>query len=321
MSGGTGRWAALLCGCAAALGGCGGSEAGSGDGPVATLHVTRDFGREPLVAENRASLPSRPTVLRLLRDHAEVETGFGGRGIEAIDGLRRTDEEDGDETTWALNVNGVEADVPPPDYSVYTGDVVQLDLRDWYVTLDVRATVGAFPETFTRGVFGKRFPVTVRCEKPASWACRHVERLLQRAGVPVDGSGRPRGELPPAGNPQRAEVLVGTWKRWRSNEWARWIDRGARYSGVFARFAPDARSLRLLDWNAHRVRTEGSGTGLVAAQRPTEEDLQWVITGVDDEGVERAARALGSAELRDAFAAAVTADGVQRLPLRPPSPR
>jgi hypothetical protein len=314
--------AALLCGCAcaAALGSCGGSEADGGDGPAATLHVTREFGRDLLLAEERAPLPSRPTVLRLLRDHADVKTRYSGRTIKAIDSLHTREEDDsgGHETSWALIVNGVEADVLPPEYRVYPGDVVQFDLRDWYATLGVRSTVGAFPETFTRGVFGKLFPVTVRCEKPASWACRHVERLLRRAGVPIDGSDRPRGELPPAGNPQRAEVLVGAWKRWRSNEWAARIDDGTRYSGVFARFSRDARSLRLFDWNAHHVRTEGAGTGLVAAQRPTEEDLQWVITGVDDAGVERAARALGSNELRDAFAAAVTADGVQKLPLPPP---
>jgi hypothetical protein len=324
MAGGASRrWitAVLLCAaCAAALGSCGGSGADGSGGPAASLNVTRDFGRDPLIAEQRAPLPDRPTVLRLLRDHAEVKTRFSGRAIEAIDGLRTTEEDDGgegDETTWAVNVNGVETDVSPPEYRVYPGDVVQLDLRYWYVTLDVRATVGAFPETFARGVFGKLFPVKVRCEKPASSACRHVKRLLRRAGVPIDGSGPSPGELPPAGNPRRAEILVGTWRHWRSNEWAARIDEGARYSGVFARFAPDARSLRLLDWYAHRARTEGSGTGLVAAQRPTEEDLQWVITGVDDEGVERAARALGSPELREAFAAAVIADGVQKLPLPP----
>lgn len=319
MSGKTGRCVAALFCAVATLASCGGSEAGDGGGPAATLHVTRDFGRELLLAEEHAPLSTRRTVLRLLRDHAKVETGFGARVIESIDGVRRTDDDgSGDETIWAVNVNGIEADVPPPDYKLYAGDVVQLDLRDWYVTLDVRATVGAFPETFTRGVFGKRFPVTTKCEKPGSWACRHVERLLRRSGVPTDGSALPRSERPPPGNPQRAEILIGTWKSMRSNEWAHRIDRAPRYSGVFARFAPDASSMRLLDWNAHLVREEGSGTGLVAAQRPTEEDLQWVITGVDDEGVERAARALGSADLRDAFAAAVTADGVQKLPLPPP---
>jgi hypothetical protein len=307
--------AALLCAAVAALGGCGTSE--RQEEPSATLEVSREFGHRPVLIEKRAELPERPTVIGLLRSRAEVKTIADGLVITSIDGQAKHDQAVGkDETTWALNVNGVEADVAPADYKVYEGDVVQLDLRYWYVTLDVRATVGAFPETFTRGVFGKLFPVTVRCEAPGSGPCRHVKRLLRRAGVPTDGSAR-RGKLPPRGNPQRAEILVGRWDALRSNEWAARIDDGARYSGVFARFSPDARELRLLNWKAHRVRSEQAGTGLVAAQRPTEEDLQWVVTGVDDVGVARAARALGSADLRGAFSAAVTADGVEKLPLPP----
>jgi hypothetical protein len=301
----------------AALGGCGSDSEGS-DGPTASLQVTRDFGRETILAEDASGLPNRPTVVRALRQHTEVRTGFGGLAIESIDGQRRTPEDKGDETTWAINVNGIETDVAPVEYEVFPGDVVQFDLRDWYVTLDVRATVGAFPETFSRGVFGKLFPVTVRCEDPSSWACRHVKQLLRKAGVPPDGSGRPTSERPNSPNPHRAEILVGKWSHWRSNEWARRIDQGPRYSGTFARFAPDARSLRLLDWNGHRVRVEGAGTGLVAAHRPTEADIQWAITGVDDEGVERAARALASPDLRNAFAAVVTGDGVEKVPLVPP---
>lgn len=307
-----GERAALLCVSVAVLAGC--ATSGRTEEPTAKLEVSREFAHQPVLTEEHAELPERPTVVDLLRQQAEVRTSSGN--ISSIDGLRvqRAGE---DETTWALNVNGVEADVAPVDYKVYEGDVVQLDLRDWYVTLDVRATVGAFPETFSHGVFGRQFPVTVRCEKPRSAPCRHVKRLLRRAGVPTDGSAR-GGKLPPRGNPQRAEILVGRWDDLRSNEWAARIDDGARYSGVFARFSPDADALRLLDWNAHRVRTEKAGTGLVAAQRPTEEDLQWVVTGVDDAGVARAARALGSSALRGAFAAAVTADGVERLPLPPP---
>jgi hypothetical protein len=301
---------------AAALPGCGDSEGSSG--PTANLQVTRDFGRETIMSEEASEIPSRPTVVRALREHTEVRTEFEGLSIRSIGELSRTDKADGNETTWALLVNGIEADVAPVEYKVYPGDVVQLDLRDWYVTLDVRATVGAFPETFSKGAFGRLFPVTVRCEDRSSWACRHVKQLLRQAGVPPDGSGRPKSERPKPPNPRRAQILVGKWSHWRSNGWARRIDEGPRYSGVFARFAPNAGSLRLLDWNGHRVGVEGAGTGLVAAQRPTELDLQWMVTGVDDEGVERAARALGSPDLRNAFAAVVTADGVEKVPLTPP---
>jgi hypothetical protein len=315
-----GRYGASLCAVVIALGGCATSQSVDQrpTGPSARLEVSRQFSHTPMLSEDAQLTASAATVVDLLRSHAEVKTGEEGLTISSIDGLQAEHNQrpGEDETTWALNVNGVEADVSPVDYKVYAGDVVQLDLRYWYVTLDVRATAGAFPETFTRGVFGRVFPVTVRCAQLRSEPCRHVKGLLRRAKVPTDGSARD-GKLPPRGNPRRAEILVGRWADLKSNGWAARIDAGARYSGVFARFSPGADELRLLDWYAHRVRGEGAGAGLVAAQRPTEEDLQWVITGVDDRGVARAAHALGSPDLRGAFAAAVTADGVERLPLLP----
>lgn len=297
--------------------GCGDSAEPSG--PTVTQRVTRDFGRELLGAQDAATLAGHRTVLQLLRQYEDVHLSEVGSAVEAIDGMKADWEqrsESDEQSTWALNVNGIEADEEPGRYRIYSGDVVQWDLRYWYVTLDVRATVGAFPETFTRGVFGRRFPVIVECAPSSEASCARVKAELHDAGVAVDGS-QPSGGKPPAGQPQRARVLVGPWKRWRSRAWPERIDKGAAYSGVFARFSPNAKELRLLDWYAHRVRTEGVGTGLVAAMRPTEEDLLWLVTGVDERGVARAARALSTPQLQDAFAVAVTDAGVEKLPLTP----
>lgn len=298
-------------------GGCGDSAEPSG--PTVTQRVTHEFGHKLVGAEENAPLAEHGTVLRLLRDYEDVKLGFSGRAVESIDGSKadwERESEDDDESTWALIVNGIEADEQPREYKLYPGDLVHWDLRYWYVTLDVRATVGAFPQTFTRGVFGKRFPVTVECAQPASKPCARVKETLRDAGVSIDGS-RPPGGRPPRYQPQRARVLVGEWTHWRKRDWSQVVDAGPRYSGIFARFSPGGNELRLLDWYAHRSRTEGAGTGLVGAMRPTEEDLLWLVTGVDELGVERAAEALNGRDLRDAFAVAVTESGVEKLPLHP----
>ncbi len=292
-----------------------GEDSAEPSGPTVTQRVTRDFGRELLSSQEEAPLEGQGTLLRLLKGYEEIKTMYGARLITSIDGLKSVTEED-HETIWVQNVNGIETDEFPPDYKLYPGDVVQWDLRDWYVTLDVRATVGAFPQTFTQGVFGKRFPVEVRCEDAPPAACRRVKAALGDAGVDIDGS-RPAGGLPPRGQVRRARVLVGPWKSLRDARYAHPLDMGPRYSGVFARFSPGAGALNLLHWNAHKVRSEGAGTGLVAAMRPTEADLLWLVTGVDDEGVERAAEALATPQLRDAFAVVVTPDGVEKVPLPP----
>jgi hypothetical protein len=53
----------------------------------------------------------------------------------------------------------------------------------------------------------------------------------------------------------------------------------------------------------------------VAALRPTDIELVWIVTGVDDAGLLRAARALTRRSLRDAFAVAAGPGGVEKLPV------
>jgi hypothetical protein len=292
---------------AAAMAGCSESS-GEPDGPVVSQRVSRDFGQKLLSDDGRTSLEGHETMLRLLREHHDVKQGEGGGYIESIDGLK-LDTKNFD-STWAAFVNGIETDPAPSEYKLYPGDRVQWDLRYWYVTLDVRAVVSAFPETFTRGFNGDPIRWRVLCEKPASEPCRDVKRVLQRAGVPLG---------PAPEKPQYAgRVLVGRWEHWRDRAWPSRIDEGAGRSGVFARFSPDGDELRLLDWKAHYRRSERGDVGLVAAMRPTEADFMWVVTGLNDAGVARAADALDPQRLRDAFALVVTPDGDQKIPLEPP---
>jgi hypothetical protein len=295
--------------------GCG-DESGDAEpsGPTVALHVTRDFGRDQLAAEDTAPLEGHGTVLRLLRGYHDVRTAYEDTVVMAIDG-RRYRATETSTRGWVSNVNGIETDAFPSDHRLTSGDVVQWDMRDWDSALDVRATVGAFPETFTQGTFGSRFPTTVWCAPRSQEPCRQVKRRLRAAGAGADGR-RPESR-PPKGEVQRAKVLVGAWNELRGPMLRRVMAAGPRDSGVFARFVAGGERLRLMDWNAESIREEGAGTGLVAAVRPTEPDLYWLITGVDAVGVRRAAEALDGDVLRDAFAVAVTANGVVKLPLPP----
>jgi hypothetical protein len=310
-----------------ALGACGGGggEAAT-SGPTADLRITRDHGHRLLASYSGEPLPApRTTILELLRGQEEVTTATYFEMVASIDGLREQREGD-DPTRWVTNVNGIESDIQAIEYLAHPGDMIQFDLAHWDTSLTTRATVGAFPQTFTRGMFGERFPVTLRCERPESGACRRVDRRLRAAGVRPDGSPPPSPSIPAVKQPEipnqvlRAEVRVGAWPQLRKRRFMDRIAGGPRDSGVFARFSAAGDRLWLLDPTARRRRAEGAGTGLVAAVKPTSEDLVWVVTGVDEAGVERASRALSSTALLDAYAVAVTADGVQKIPLVDDSP-
>jgi len=294
--------AALLALAVGALAGCGLGPGSERSGGGAALRVTRDFGRELLSSVEVEKVREGQTVMRLLRSRNEVETRFGGGFVRAIDGL--AGEGAGGTRDWFYWVNGLEADRSAAEYELTPGDVVQWDHRDWRETMTVRAIVGAFPEPFLHGLEGKRFPVRVECEDAESDACRRVKDTLRDAGVPATGA-----SLGAAGTQNVIRVLVATWARARELPSARAIEQGPRTSGVFARYIDGGRDLELLDEGGERARGGGPDTGLVAALRPADKELLWLVTGGDQAGVDNAAAALDTRSLRDAFAVAVPPGG------------
>jgi hypothetical protein len=293
-----------------AVTGCG---LGAGDeqaGRGVDLRVTRDFGQSELLAKRGLRVREDETVMRLLRRHAEVETRFGGGFVQSIDGLSgRGASQTSD---WFFYVNGIEADEGAADYELAPGDVVQWDYRDWGETMDARAVVGAFPQPFSGGQDGKRFPVRVECQDVEAEPCATVKQRLRGADVAVASS-----SLGATGNQRVARVVVAEWERARELSTARLLELGPRRSGVFARFADGGTSLELLDAAGAVGRTERAGVGLVAALRPTDDELVWIVTGLDGAGLQSAADAFGAASTRNAFAVATRADGVTKLPLEP----
>ena len=112
-------------------------------------------------------------------------------------------------------------------------------------------------------------------------------------------------------------MVVARWSQARLARAATILTGPPNESGVFARFARDGSSLELLDDRGRTARrvAPGSGTGIVAAMRPAGDDLVWLVTGLDDRGVESAAAALDEKVLKDAFAVAATGRDVETLPL------
>ena len=300
----------------AAASGCGDEGEAEPSGPTVEQHITREFGKELLAGNDAIPLAGQRTALSVLRADHDVAISKADI-VEGIDGRRR---QIGlvDENAWALFVNGIEIDVTPGFYDLYPNDIVQWDLRDWDDELGARATVGAFPAPFTQATSGKGLATEVICAEDSSAACHRVERALHAAGVTVEGD-KPKDGLAPRGEPRRGEVRVGTWRELRDDHWVRKMEQDPFYSGIFADFTNDAGELKLLDWNGEPVRTEGAGTGLVGAIRPSQEDFLWLVTGVDEQGVERAAKALNAEDLRDAYSVVVTGDGVEKVPLPPMS--
>jgi hypothetical protein len=296
---------------AALLAGCG---VGAGTPAADTrLTITRDFGHVDVQRLDDPASGGADTAMRLLQRNAETTTRFGGGFVQSVNGVAGG-MRDGRTVDWFYFVNGVAAEEGATSYELRKGDHVWWDHRDWSVTANVPAVVGAYPEPFVHGIEGKRLPIRVECPIEENPACDAVRDRLVQAGV-VPGSGGLRTSLAQ----ETIRVIVGPWSAVRADQVARRIEQGPATSGVYGRMAADGRSLDVLDERGEVTRTLRAGTGLVAATRIEDEAPVWVVTGTDEAGLRAAVGALTEARLDRAFAYVATAGGGVKLPeITPP---
>ena len=103
------------------LAGCGG--AAGGEEGTAQLWVTRDRGAKLLVD---AEVEAGQTLMRALASEADVETRYGGRYVQSVNGIEGSL---GERHDWFWFVNGYEGDRSAASYTLRDGDVAWLDYR------------------------------------------------------------------------------------------------------------------------------------------------------------------------------------------------
>lgn len=289
--------------------------AGCGLGPGKTpgsteLLVTQDFGQKILIDTQSPEISGEDTVMRMLDRNAEIETRYGGKFVQQIEGVAGGERADA-AVDWIYYVNGVQADKGAASVKVHDGDSVWWDNHAWeFSTID--AVVGQFPEPFRHGPESKRLPVRVECADPGGSDCRKVQDALVDAGVPAS-----RARLAAQLEKETLRIVVGPYQRIRGDRAVSLLDEGPEVSGVFALPTADGTRFGLLDAGGRERGSIGAGGGLIAAIRPPKEDRPdaeeqlpvWVVTGTDATGVAAAAAAFEEGTLSRKFALAISSDG------------
>ena len=169
------------------LAACSGAPGESGK---ASLWITRDRGSEVVMLR---TVDAGQTAMQALESVAEVETRYGGRFVQSIEGIEGSLEAQSD---WFWFVNGIEGDRSAAEYRLRPGDVEWWDYRSWAQKMREPVVVGAFPEPFLHGYNGKTRPAWVRYRLPGQRPA--AEALARR----IDG--RATTTAPPGG----ANVIV-----------------------------------------------------------------------------------------------------------------
>jgi Domain of unknown function (DUF4430) len=263
------------------------------------VRITENFGTHKLGDVHLTKVAG--TVMQALERSFKVSTKYGGGFVESVDGHSGA----GGDYDWFYYVNGIEAPKGAAATQVHKGDHVWWDLHDWKATDSIPAVVGSFPEPFTNGFGGQRYPTIVECVNGKSAPCTTVTNELSSFKIPVSQSAPGYG----TGN-DSIDVVVGSWQKIDGELAAELVKYGPGASGVYARFVRDGRKLELLDPNGDVAKTFGPDTGMVAAVNgngPGNSNAvpTWLITGTDAAGLAAASKAFNQSTLADRFALVV----------------
>jgi hypothetical protein len=126
------------------------------------------------------TVPAGLSAMQALDREADVETRYGGRYVQSIEGLEG---DLGSRRDWFFFVNGIEGDRSATEYRLRDGEILWWDYRGWRGRMREPVVVGAFPEPFRHGYDGKTRPVAVRFAAGLQRGARAIGRLLRASSV------------------------------------------------------------------------------------------------------------------------------------------
>jgi len=318
---GIGLLTAVLCSCST------GTLPPAGDGspnqppsvqkPTVKIVVTTDFGKEVML-EQTIEVEPDTSALEALKGVATVETKYGGNFVDAINGISsQYMGANGSKKDWLWYMNGVSSNIGANDYVLKDNDIEHWDFRDWSYQQFIPAIIGEFPQPFLNGYQGKIKPTTIVYEEWFQDCAQLLVETLSELGV-GELSAVIHNQLPKASQEQHNLIVLGR----QDNELILELNNLHKKLGFYTYF----KSGKLLVLNAKgEVASEyGAGSGLIqATQNPWNpkgvgagENVVWMISGTDDEGVRKAVQALtsSSADLSYAYAAVVIERSAVKIP-------
>jgi hypothetical protein len=136
------------------------------------------------------TVPAGLTAMQALDREADVKKRYGGRFVQAIEGLEG---DLGDRRDWFYFVNGIEADRSATEYRLHDGEILWWDYRSWRGRMRQGVVVGAFPEPFRHGYNGRTHPVAVRYEPGLVRGARAIGRVLLATSIAPASVSVPEG--------------------------------------------------------------------------------------------------------------------------------
>ncbi|MBU4301409.1 MAG: DUF4430 domain-containing protein [Actinobacteria bacterium] len=283
----------------------------AGGEPVSVL-ITRDFGGV-LITDESVRPRSGDSVMDVLLQVAEVETGYGGGFVSAIDGLGSGSGESG-RSDWFYYVNGVLSGLGADEYQVEGGDKIWWDHHSWNESNFIPAVVGSYPMPFTRGYSREETLSTVLFSDYLESLARQVGGYLAEGGARVQYEGDLPGFI--CGDRSGPVIAFVTFEDARKTGWITELLASPGKTGAFLTFDGDRPVPLDSNGDPAPLQEEISAAVLACGSGIGDPFPVWLVLCDGEDGVKQAGRLLvsGSQGLSRKVGVVVAGGNVYSLP-------
>ena len=275
--------------------------------------VTTDFGGDVLLDET-IEVPRGTSVKDALLQVADIETKYGGGFVQSINGVQSQFPVKKD---WFLYINGLSSNIGAEDYKLSDGDDILFDFHDWRFRMFIPALIGNVPEPFLHGYQGELHPTAIVYDDGFEKIARDLESSLFKLGV-ADISTKSTDSLTETEKQHSNLILVCTTSGSLISE----LNQVWEKLGYFIHF--DDELITVYNSNGEVEAEYGAGYGMIqATQNPWNpsgigvcENVVWIVSGIDEDGVNSAAEALidHRDQLRYAYAVVIDHGEILKVP-------
>ncbi|SHJ87712.1 DUF4430 domain-containing protein [Paramaledivibacter caminithermalis] len=282
------------------------------------LVVTRDFGHTKIFGKN-VGLVKDEVGMEVMFRNLDIQTAYGGGFVNAINGLESKftfyTGAEREKMDWFYWVNGILAPVGIAEYRPQPDDVIWWDYHDWSTSMFIPAVIGSYPQPFKNG-FGGKNPGTV------IMYTEDFEQEAQKLKASLIDKGVKEVEITPynqsvLGKIKKYYILLGKWKDLSNDsKLLQKINTKNKLIGFYVKFHEDklyslnfkGKVIKVYDEKAGVIHAHSSGMG---STKPI-----WLVTGIDDEGVNMALEILlkRPEEIYQHFGAVITKEGIENVP-------
>jgi hypothetical protein len=282
-----------------------------------SLIITSDFGKNT-VFEQTITIKEGTTAMEALTGAVQVETKYDGGFVSAINSTGSEYEKTpGKKKDWFFYMNGIASNIGAGSYTLRDGDVEHWDYRNWEYNQFVLAVIGAFPQPFTGGFNGNEESTTIVYETEFQ---AYAEDLAEKLGEkePTSITSVEYGTITDTKQKENNLIIIAG----KDNALITELNSSHKKLGFFVYFNGD--TLVALDDAGNVAYEYKESYGLIqATQNPWNprgtgvcENVVWIISGTDAEGILAAADVLYNTpdEIHNACACIINNGEVMKIP-------